>query len=171
MGECKIIFENGSKLAKFIHYPFSFVHSFSFSVDFFKIFFFLTFNNVTMMCRGRVLWYFFRCSVAKSCPTICDPMDCSILGLPFLYCLLEFAQTHVHWVGDVIQPFCSLLPLSLFVLNLSRHQGLFQWVISGGQSIGVSGSATVLTICNLLSLFLSQCFSQIWKFLYIIFQI
>ena len=42
------------------------------------------------------------CSVAQSCPTLCDPMDCSTLGFPVLHSLLEFAQTHVHWVGDAI---------------------------------------------------------------------
>ena len=48
------------------------------------------------------------CSVAQSCPTICDPMDCSTLGFPVLHHLPEFAQTHVHWVSDAIQP--CLLP-------------------------------------------------------------
>ena len=43
-------------------------------------------------------------SVAQSCPTLCDPMDCSTPGLPVHHQLLEFTQTHVHWVGDAIQP-------------------------------------------------------------------
>ena len=43
-------------------------------------------------------------SVAQSCPTLCNPMDCSMPGLPVHYQLLEFTQTHVHWVGDAIQP-------------------------------------------------------------------
>ena len=42
------------------------------------------------------------CSVAQSCPTLCNPMDCSTPGFPVLYHLPEFAQTHVHWVGDDI---------------------------------------------------------------------
>ena len=42
-------------------------------------------------------------SVAQSCPTLCDPMDCSMPGLPVHHQLLEFTQTHVHWVGDAIQ--------------------------------------------------------------------
>ena len=42
-------------------------------------------------------------SVAQSCPTLCDPMDCSSPGFPILHHLLEFAQTHVHGVGDAIQ--------------------------------------------------------------------
>ena len=43
------------------------------------------------------------CSVAKLCLTLCDPMDCSMLGLPVPHYLLEFAQVHVHWIGDAIQ--------------------------------------------------------------------
>ena len=45
-----------------------------------------------------------NCSVARSCPTPCDPMDCNTPGFPALHYLLEFAETHVHWVGDAIQP-------------------------------------------------------------------
>ena len=44
------------------------------------------------------------CSVSQTRPTLCDPMDCSTPGLPVLYHLPEFAQVHVHWVGDSIQP-------------------------------------------------------------------
>ena len=50
--------------------------------------------------------------VAKSCLTLCDPMDCSKPGFPVLHCLPEFAQTHVHWVGDAIQPSHPPLPPS-----------------------------------------------------------
>ena len=67
-------------------------------------------------------------SVAKSGPTLCNPMDCSMPGFPVLHYLLEFAQTHVHWVSDAIQPFHPLSPHSPPALNLSRCQGLFQWV-------------------------------------------
>ena len=45
-----------------------------------------------------------NCSVARLCPTPCDPMDCSTPGFPVLHYLPEFAETHVHWVGDAIQP-------------------------------------------------------------------
>ena len=58
------------------------------------------------------------------------PMDCSTLGFPVLHYLPEFAQTHVHWVGDGIQPSHSLLSPSPPAFNLSQHQGLFQWVSS-----------------------------------------
>ena len=55
-------------------------------------------------------------------------MDCSTPGFPVLHHLLEFAQTHVHWVGDAIQPSHHLLSPSPPALNLSKHQGLFEWV-------------------------------------------
>ena len=51
--------------------------------------------------------------IAESCPTLCDPMDCSTPGSYVLHCLPEFAQTHVHRVGDAIQPSPSLPPLFL----------------------------------------------------------
>ena len=65
-------------------------------------------------------------SVAQSCPTLCHPMDCSMPGFPVLHSLPEFAQTHVHWIGDAIQPSYPLLPPSSPTLNLYQHQGLFQ---------------------------------------------
>ena len=69
-------------------------------------------------------------SVVQSCLTLCDPMDCSTPGLPVHRQLLEFIQTHVHWVGNAIQPSHPLSSPSPPALNLSQHQGLFQWVIS-----------------------------------------
>ena len=71
---------------------------------------------------------FFCCSVTKSCPTRCDPMDCSTSGSPDLHYLLEFAQIDVHWVSDAIQPSHPLPPPSPSAFILSQHQGLFQWV-------------------------------------------
>ena len=56
-------------------------------------------------------------------------MDCSMPGFPVLHCLPEFAQTHIHWVDDAIQPSHPLLSPSLAAFNLSQHQDLFQWVI------------------------------------------
>ena len=66
-------------------------------------------------------------SVTHLCPTLWDPMDCSTPGLPVHHQLLEFTQTHVHWVGDAIQ---QSHPLSFPspAPNPSQHQGLFQWV-------------------------------------------
>ena len=67
-------------------------------------------------------------SVTQSCPTICDPMNCSTPGLPVHHQLPEFTQTHVHQLGDAIQPSHPLLSPSPPAPNPSWHQGLFQWV-------------------------------------------
>ena len=56
------------------------------------------------------------CSVTKSCLALCDPMDGSTPGSSVLHCLLEFAQTHVRWVGDAVQPSHPLSPLLLLPL-------------------------------------------------------
>ena len=71
-------------------------------------------------------------SVAQSCPTLCDPMDRSTPVLPVHHQLTEFTQTHVHWVGDAIQPSHPLSSPSP-ALNLSQHQSLFKWVSSSHQ--------------------------------------
>ena len=63
------------------------------------------------------------------CLTLCDPMDCSTPGFPVLHCLPEFAQVHIHWIGDAIQPSHPLSPPSPPTLN----QDLFQWVGSSHQ--------------------------------------
>jgi len=86
-------------------------------------------------------------SVAQSCPTLCNPMNRSTPGLPVHHQLLECTQTHVHWVGDPIQPSHPLSAPSPPAFNLSQHQSLFQrcqLFASGGQSIGVSASTSVL---------------------------
>ena len=69
------------------------------------------------------------CSFAKSCPTLCDPVDCSRPGFPVHHHLPEFAQIHVHWTSDALEP-SHPLPPSHFAFNLSQHQRLFQWVSS-----------------------------------------
>ena len=69
-------------------------------------------------------------SVTQSCLTLCDPMDCSMPGFLVHHQLLELAQTHVHRVGDAIQPFHPLSSPSPTAFSLSQHQGLFQWVSS-----------------------------------------
>ena len=66
---------------------------------------------------------------------LCDPKDCSIPGLPVHHQLLGLVQTHVHWVGDAIQPSHPLLSPSPPAFNLSQHQGFFQWVSSLHQVI------------------------------------
>ena len=87
-------------------------------------------------------------SVAQSCSTLCDPMNCSMPGLPVLHHLPEFTQTHVHRVDDAIQPSHPLLSPSPPAPNSSQHQSfpmsqLFAW---GGQSTGVSASPSVLPV-------------------------
>ena len=69
-------------------------------------------------------------SVAQSCPTLCNPMNCSPPGLPVHHQLLESTQTHAHWVGDAIQSSHPLSSLSPPALNPSQRQGLFQWINS-----------------------------------------
>ena len=71
-----------------------------------------THTNIYMLLFSHLF------SHAKWCPTRCDPMDYSMPGFPVLYYLLEFAQTHVHWVSDAIQPSHPLLPSSPPALNL-----------------------------------------------------
>ena len=66
------------------------------------------------------------CPVTKSCPTLCDAMNCSTPVFPVLHYLPEFAQTHVHGASDAIQPSYPVSPPFSFALNLSQHQGLFQ---------------------------------------------
>ena len=69
-------------------------------------------------------------SVAQSCPTLCNPMNCSTPGLPVHHQLPEFTQTHVHRVGDAIQPSHPLSSPSPPAPTPSQHQSLFQWVNS-----------------------------------------
>ena len=69
-------------------------------------------------------------SVSQLCPTLCDPMNCSMPGLPVHHQLLEFTQTHVHWVSDAIQPSHPLSSPSPPAPNPSQLQSLFQWVNS-----------------------------------------
>ena len=72
-------------------------------------------------------------SVAQSCPTLCNPMNCSTPGLPVHHQLPESTQTHVHQVGDAIPPSHPLSSPSPPALSLSQHQGLFKWVSSSHQ--------------------------------------
>ena len=69
-------------------------------------------------------------SVAQSCPTLCNPLNHSMPGLPVYHQLLESTQTHLHWVSDAIQPSHPLSSPFPPALNFSQHQGLFKWVSS-----------------------------------------
>ena len=77
-------------------------------------------------------------SVSQSYLTLCNPMDCSMPGLPVHHQLPELAQTHVHRVSDAIQLPRPLSSPSTPALNLPQHQGLFQWVTSSHQVAKVS---------------------------------
>ena len=74
-------------------------------------------------------WYQFS-SVAQACPTLCNPMNRSMPGLPVHHQIPEFTQTHVHRVSDAIQPSQPLSSPSPPAPNPSQHQSLFQWVNS-----------------------------------------
>ena len=85
-------------------------------------------------------------SVAQLCPTLCNPMDCSTPGLPIHHQLPELALTHVHRIGDAIQPFILCRPLLLppSVFPSIRSFPISHFFTSGGQSIEASASAAVL---------------------------
>ena len=86
-----------------------------------------------MIERYSIVYMYHNFFSVQLCPTLWDPMDCSTPVFPVHHQLPELAQTHVHWVGDAIQPSHPLLPPSPPALNLSQHQGLFQWVGSSHQ--------------------------------------
>ena len=76
---------------------------------------------------------FDNCWVVQSCLTLCGPMDCSTPGFPVHHQLPELAHTHVHSVGDAIQPSYPLSSPSPPAFSLSQHQSLFPWVSSSYQ--------------------------------------
>ena len=96
---------------------------------------------INMLCRGSYhsildgsrpshhQWLQFS-SLAQSCLTLSDPMDCSTPGFPIHHQLLEFTQTHVHWISDAVQPSHPLSSPSPPTFNLSQHWDLFKWVNS-----------------------------------------
>ena len=98
----------------------------------------LELNECEIIIKGKVLAFAVTTSfssvqfssITQSCPTLCDPMNHSMPGLPVHHQLPEFTQTHVHRVGDAIQPSHPLSSPSPPVPNPSQHQGLFQWVNS-----------------------------------------
>ena len=99
----------------------------------------MPFNHL-ILCRPLLLPSIFPSissvqfsSVTQLCLTLCNPMDHSMPGLPVHQQFPELTQTHVHLVGDAIKPSHPLSSLSPPALNLSQHQGLFQWVSSSHQ--------------------------------------
>ena len=104
-----------------------------------------------MLLDRAMLEYFYYIQFSSvqslSCPALCYPMNCSTTDLPVHHQLPESTQTHVHWVSDAIQPSHPLSSPSPLALSLSQYQGLFKWsqpFALGGQSIGVSASASVI---------------------------
>ena len=85
-------------------------------------------------------------SVSQSCPTLCNPIDCSTPDFPVLHHLPEFTQIHVHWVSDATEPSHPLPPSSPIAFDLYQHPSLFQWVGSWHQVakvlVGASESNT-----------------------------
>ena len=108
----------------------------------------ISWMNIDKKILNKILTNFNSVSsAAQPCPTLCDPMDWRTPGFSVHHQLLELAQTHDHKVSDAIQWSHPLLSHFFPALNLSQHQGLYQWIsffASGGPSIGVSASALVL---------------------------
>ena len=102
--------------------------------------------------NNSIIILLYCCLVAKSCPPLCDPMDCSMPGFPDLHHLLDFAQTHVHWVSDAIQTSHSVSSLSFSPQSFPTSGSfLVSWVFkSEGPSIGTSASTTVLPVSILV---------------------
>ena len=90
---------------------------------------------------------YYCCLVTQLCLTLCDPIDCSMPGLPVPQHLPKFAQIHVHCIGDAVQPSYPLMPSSS-ALNLSQHQRLSMSHLctSDNQNTGASASASVLSV-------------------------
>ena len=112
------------------------------------------FPDIVIESTWSLLIYMYGCSlvvqfssVAQSCLTVCNPMNRSMPGLPVHHQLPEFTQTHVYWVGDTIQPSHPLsFPFSSCPQSFpaSRSFPMSQLFVSGGQSIGVLASTSVL---------------------------
>ena len=87
-------------------------------------------------------------SVSQSCPTLCNPMDSSMSGIPIHHQLPEFIQAHVRWVGDALQPSHPVIPFSSCIQSFpaSGSFQISQFFPSSGQRIGVSASASVLSM-------------------------
>ena len=100
----------------------------------------------------KLLFYTYYCvsvqfnSVTQSCPTLCNPMNCSTPGLPVHHQLPEFTQTHIYRVSDAIQPFHPLSSPSPLSFSLFQYQSfpVSQLFASGGQRTGVSHVASFL---------------------------
>ena len=98
-------------------------------------------------CGIYVKWITVVLSVTKSCPTLCDPMNCSTPGFPVLHHLPELAQTHVHWVSDAIHPSHPLTPSSSAInLSASGTHPMSRLFWLDEENTGVSTPASILTM-------------------------
>ena len=113
----------------------------------------------------------YHCSLAESCRTLCNPMDCSTLVSSALHNVLEFVQIHIHWVSDANEPSHPLSPSSPAAFNLSQHQDLFQWVGSSNQVAKVLELQIQHQPIQWIFSFISNLFfhsGSYWSFLFII---
>ena len=96
-----------------------------------------------------------------------NPMGCSMPGFFVPHYLLEFAQTHVHWVSDAVQPSHPLLPPSPPALNLSQHQDLYQWVGSSHVLRALQNTYSTCTYSNVFHAKSSQMcdFQRPWRYM------
>ena len=99
--------------------------------------------------KVRGYMYCCCCSVTKSCLPLCNPTDCSTSGFPVLHHLPELAQTHVHWVGDAIQPSHPLLSPSPPALQRERERERERFIIGTGFHDDGSWEATWSALCKL----------------------
>ena len=99
-------------------------------------------------CLSLIFSYIWFSSVTQLCPTLCDPMDRSMSGFPVHHQLLELAQTHVHRVGDAIQPSHPVIPFSSRLQSFPALGSFLtsHLLASSGQSIGASAPASVLPV-------------------------
>ena len=99
-------------------------------------------DSSSHVLKGKSSAQFSSVQFTQSCPTLYDPKDCSTPGLPVHHQLLEFTQTHIHRVGDAIQPSHAVVPFFSCPLSFpaSGSFQMSQLFTSGGQSIGVSAS-------------------------------
>ena len=132
---CVVVGIFKKNLFRLFFYCLNVLFSFLFSLS---VSFFLTIPCILENTFSMYSWVFFLnfpyilqnqfSSFAQSCLTLCDPMNRSTPGLPVHHQLLEFTQTHIHWVSDAIQPSHPGSSPSPPAPNPSQHQGLFQWV-------------------------------------------
>jgi len=110
------------------------------------------------------------CSVTNLCPTVWNPMDCSTLGFPVLHYLLEFAQTHVHWISDAYLTI-STSATHFSCLHFFQHQsGMSQLFTRGGQSTGALASVLPINTQDWFPLGLTGLISMLSKWLSRVFS-